>query len=201
MATTNKLLPERAWKQLLRGAQNGSQRAMNRLYEEATPIIRGMANYYKNAIVSADEFYSEGCHTLVKIANDKKYSPSSVKRYILRSLKRRMTYYLQKENFVHRLITSLDAAAQFERPNGTLTLMTIKKNLVDAKATNPNSAFFLKEVLAKIATLKPREKEVYVKRLLGFSSAEIGKKLGISELYVNKIKERVLKELLKWRNT
>ena len=79
--------------------------------------------------------------------------------------------------------------------------MTIKKNLVDAKATNPNSAFFLKEVLAKIATLKPREKEVYVKRLLGFSSAEIGKKLGISELYVNKIKERVLKELLKWRNT
>ena len=196
-----KLLPDKSWNQLLSGAQKGSTRAIDRLFQDVSPVIRNMALKFNGSSLGADEFYSEGCRAFMEIVSNDKLSVKNAKHYILKSVKRCMQNMLQSENRFQRPLVSLNNLVRVNNPDGNTIFSTTSKYFIDKKASNPASVCFLHEVLKEINILDAKKRQIFIERVIGTPSKEVAEKFGLTVANVDQIKERIKNGLIKWCNT
>ena len=190
-------ISQKAWKQLFRGAQQGSQKAITRLYEITEPSIKTLANGLGKSQQAKEDLFIRGCEVFMETISRQKEAVKKPQNYLVKCIYSQMLSLREAVAKHAKRFVSLEQAAPIESgsPSG---IGTIIKNLKDPKKMNmPNYAAVVHEMREMILKLPRKQKEVLLGIIEGRDYSEIAKKLGTSENNVAQIFRRTKKQLEK----
>ena len=179
---------------------NGSLKAKDRLIEHNLRLVVFLSKKYENTKIDLEDLVSIGTIGLIKGINTFKGDKNiKLATYASRCIDNEILMYLRK-NKKRRTDVSLDESLSFDKEGNELTLEDVLGTESDI-VTRPLEENNMKKImLDEINKLKPRDREIMIKRygLDGkeeLTQKEVAVTLGISQSYISRIEKKIIKEI------
>lgn len=180
--------------------KNGNICAKDKLIEHNLRLVVFLSKKYENTKIDLEDLVSIGTIGLIKGINTFKGDKNiKLATYASRCIDNEILMYLRK-NKKRRADVSLDESLSYDKEGNELTLEDVLGTESDI-VTRPLEENNMKKImLEEINKLKPRDKEIMIKRygLDGkdeLTQKEVASYLGISQSYISRIEKKVIKEI------
>ena len=203
LGSTDKLpepLSKEEEERLVEEFKNGNLKAKDKLIEHNLRLVVFLSKKYENTKIDLEDLVSIGTIGLIKGINTFKGDKNiKLATYASRCIDNEILMYLRK-NKKRRADVSLDESLSYDKEGNELTLEDVLGTESDI-VTRPLEENNMKKImLEEISKLKPRDKEIMIRRygLDGkdeLTQKEVAKTLGISQSYISRIEKKVIKEI------
>ena len=185
---------------LVQEFKNGNLKAKDKLIEHNLRLVVFLSKKYENTKIDLEDLVSIGTIGLIKGINTFKGDKNiKLATYASRCIDNEILMYLRK-NKKRRADVSLDESLSYDKEGNELTLEDVLGTESDI-VTRPLEENNMKKImLEEISKLKPRDKEIMIRRygLDGkdeLTQKEVAACLGISQSYISRIEKKVIKEI------
>ncbi|MBO6195490.1 MAG: RNA polymerase sporulation sigma factor SigK [Bacilli bacterium] len=203
LGSTDKLpepLSKEEEERLVEEFKKGNLKAKDKLIEHNLRLVVFLSKKYENTKIDLEDLVSIGTIGLIKGINTFKGDKNiKLATYASRCIDNEILMYLRK-NKKRRADVSLDESLSYDKEGNELTLEDVLGTESDI-VTRPLEENNMKKImLEEISKLKPRDKEIMIRRygLDGkeeLTQKEVAKTLGISQSYISRIEKKVIKEI------
>lgn len=187
-------------KETIEKAVSGDQKARDLLIEHNLRLVVYVAKRYDNsASCPLEDLISIGTIGLVKAINTFKADKNiKLATYASRCIENEILMYLRKNNKI-RYEISLDEPLNIDYDGNELLLSDILGTDDDIVTKEFEKQENKRELLAAMATLKDRERQILQMRYgiehEELTQKDIAKRLGISQSYISRLEKRIIQKL------
>ena len=187
-------------KEIIEKAVSGDQKARDLLIEHNLRLVVYVAKRYDNsANCPLEDLISIGTIGLVKAINTFKADKNiKLATYASRCIENEILMYLRKNNKI-RYEISLDEPLNIDYDGNELLLSDILGTDDDIVTKEFEKQENKRELLAAMATLKDRERQILQMRYgiehEELTQKDIAKRLGISQSYISRLEKRIIQKL------
>ena len=198
------MLPEPLSKEMeelyIEKMQQGDIYAKEQLIEHNLRLVVFLAKKYENTGVDLEDLVSIGTIGLIKgIQTFQSGKNIKLATYASRCIDNEILMHLRKNKKTKTEI-SIDASLSLDGEGNELHLEDVLGTDADIVTREIEEASDKKIMLQEVMKLKPRDRDIIVRRygLLGndeLTQKEVAEKLGISQSYISRIEKKVIKRL------
>ena len=191
----NTTLPATVWNKLYRGAQKGSECAIQRLFEITEPKIRSMANYAGRNATAKKDLYAVGCEGFMAAINNK--APvKKAQNYIIKYIRLEMQRARQNAAICAKRFLSVDDADCMFKKTMEQSIYAGADSHISHR---PATLTLVHELFEYINSLPKKQKDIVLSKIVyGEESKSIAERLKIKSNTVDKTFERIKKNIKKW---